>query len=98
MVPLRSAAAKTIHRSQGATETRIVVNFETKKTIPHINYVGLSRVTTLKGLYRTDLPHKKLQLALMSNLKCKDDIPRQPLTFASLPFIKSVHPCSNCVI
>ena len=40
--PLRPAAAKTIHRSQGDTETGIVVNFATKKTIPHIHYVGLS--------------------------------------------------------
>ena len=31
--PLRPAAAKTIHRSQGDTETRIVINFETKRAI-----------------------------------------------------------------
>ena len=28
--PLRPAAAKTIHRSQGDTETRVVVNFGTR--------------------------------------------------------------------
>ena len=44
--PLRPAAAKAIHRSQGDTETKIVVNLETRRTIPHIHYVGLSRVTT----------------------------------------------------
>lgn len=39
--PLRPAAAKTIHRSQGDTENRIVViNLDTKKAIPHIHYVG----------------------------------------------------------
>ena len=53
--PLRPAAAKTIHRSQGDTETRVVVNFETRKTIPHIHYVGLSRVTTIEGLHITNL-------------------------------------------
>ena len=53
--PLRPAAAKTIHRSQGDTETKIVVNFNTKRRIPHIHYVGLSRVTTIEGLYITDL-------------------------------------------
>ena len=53
--PLRRAAAKTIHRSQGDTETRIVVKFKTRRTIPHIHYVGLSRVTTLEGLHITDL-------------------------------------------
>jgi len=45
--PLRPAAAKTIHRSQGDTETNIVVNFNTRRAIPHIHYVGLSRVTTI---------------------------------------------------
>ena len=52
--PSRHAAAKTIHRSQGGTETKIVVNFETRRAIPHIHYVGLSRVTTIDGLYVTD--------------------------------------------
>ena len=33
--PLRPAAAKTIHRSQGDTETKIVMNFSIRKTIPH---------------------------------------------------------------
>ena len=53
--PLRPAAAKTIHRSQGDTENRIVVNSDTTTAIPHIHYVGLSRVTTIEGLYITDL-------------------------------------------
>ena len=58
--PLRPAAAKTIHRSQGDTESKIVVNFSTKRTIPHIHYVGLSRVTTIEGLYITDLCESKI--------------------------------------
>ena len=58
--PLRPAAAKTIHRSQGDTETKIVVNFSTRRTIPHIHYVGLSRVTTFEGLYITDLCEDKI--------------------------------------
>ena len=57
---LRPAAAKTIHRSQGDTETNIVVNFNTRKAIPHIHYVGLSRVTTIEGLYITDLCESKI--------------------------------------
>ena len=58
--PLRPAAAKTIHRSQGDTEQRIVVNFNTKRAVPHIHYVGLSRVTTIEGLYITDLCEEKI--------------------------------------
>ena len=57
---MKPAAAKTIHRSQGDTQTRIVVNFETRRTIPHIHYVGLSRVTTIDGLFITDLCESKI--------------------------------------
>ena len=58
--PLRPAAAKTIHRSQGDTEQKIVVNFNTRRAIPHIHYVGLCRVTTIEGLYITDLCEEKI--------------------------------------
>ena len=58
--PLRPAAAKTIHRSQGDTESKIVVNFSTRRTIPHIHYVGLSRVTTIEVLYVTHLSESKI--------------------------------------
>ena len=57
---LRPAAAKTIHRSQGDTEQKIVVDFNTRRAIPHIHYVGLSRVTTIEGLYITDLCEEKI--------------------------------------
>ena len=61
--PLRPAAAKAIHRSQGDTENRIVVNFDTRTAIPHIHYVGLSRVTTIEGLYITDLCENKIAVS-----------------------------------
>lgn len=61
--PLRPASAKTIHRSQGDTETRIVVNFETKRAIPHIHYVGLSRVTAIEGLHITNLCEDKITVS-----------------------------------
>ena len=58
--PLRPAAAKTIHRSQGDAEQKIVVNFNTRRSIPHIHYVGLSRVTAIEGLFITDLCEDKI--------------------------------------
>ena len=61
--PLRQAATKTIHRSQGDTETRIVLNFETKRAIPHIHYVGLSCVTAIKGLHITNLCKDKISVS-----------------------------------
>ena len=67
--PSRPAAAETIHRSQGDTETKIAVNFNTKRTIPHIHYVGLSRVTTIEGLYITDLCESKI--AVNSQVKAE---------------------------
>ena len=57
--PLGAAATKTIHRSQGSTETKIVVNFDTKKAIHHIHYIGLSRVTAREGFYITKLCEDK---------------------------------------
>ena len=61
--PLRPAAAKTIHRSQGDTESRIVVNLETRRAIPLIHYVALSRVTTINGLFITDLCEDKIAVS-----------------------------------
>ena len=60
--PLRPAAAKTIHRSQGDTEERIVVNFNTRRAIAHIHYIGLSRVTTIEGIFITDLCEEKIAI------------------------------------
>ena len=65
--PLRpaAAAAKTINRSQGIAENTIiiVVNFDTRKRIPHIHYVELSTVTTIEGLYITDLCENKIAVS-----------------------------------
>ena len=58
--PLHPAGAKTIHRSQGDTKTKIVVNVSTRKTILHIYYVELSRVASIEGLYITDLCENKI--------------------------------------
>ena len=75
--PLRPAAAKTIDRSQGDTEHKIVVNFNTKRAIPHIHYVGLSRVTTIEGLYITDL--------------CEGKIAVNPHVMAEMDILRSEH-------
>ena len=52
---MRPTSAKTVQRSQGDTQSQVVVNLNTKRTTPHIHYVALSRVTTIEGLYITDL-------------------------------------------
>ena len=58
--PLQLAVARTIHKSQSSTCSELVVNFFTKKSPPkhfweHLIYVGLSRVSSLKGLYVVNL-------------------------------------------
>ena len=75
--PLRHAAAKTIHRSQGDTEQNIVVNFNTRRSIPHIHYVGLSRVTAIEGLFITDL--------------CEDKIAVNPHVAAEMEHLRNEH-------
>ena len=63
--PLRPAAAKTIHKSQGDTMNDVVVSLDTtcKAKIPHIHYVALSRVRSLNGLHILDLNKDKITVA-----------------------------------
>ncbi|XP_078357307.1 uncharacterized protein LOC144642199, partial [Oculina patagonica] len=61
--PLRPSAGKTIHRSQGDTETEVVVDLTSRRAIPHIHYVALSRVTTIDGLHIKNLNEKKITVS-----------------------------------
>ncbi|MDY7542214.1 MULTISPECIES: ATP-dependent DNA helicase [unclassified Cryobacterium] len=51
--PLRLAWAVTIHKSQGATYERAIVDLGTRVFSPGQTYVALSRLTNLDGLYLT---------------------------------------------
>ena len=88
--PLQLAAAKTVHRSQGDTQTQIVVNLKVKRPIPHMHYVALSRVTTIEGLYVTDLCENRISVdqkvvAEMEQLRTER---RLPLCFTPLYDVK----------
>ncbi|XP_069109201.1 uncharacterized protein [Argopecten irradians] len=60
--PLQPSAAKTVHKAQGATLDKVVVSLsQTKKRkIPHIHYVALSRVRSLKNLHIIDFNEDSL--------------------------------------
>ncbi len=61
--PLRPSAGKTIHRSQGDTETEVVVDLTSRRAIPPIHYVALSRVTTIDGLHIKNLNEKTITVS-----------------------------------
>uniref|UniRef100_A0A8C4NJN1 ATP-dependent DNA helicase n=1 Tax=Eptatretus burgeri TaxID=7764 RepID=A0A8C4NJN1_EPTBU len=60
--PLRPAAAKTIHRSQGDTLDKLVIDLDGRK-MRRIHYVGLSHVKSLDQLYILNLNEDKIRLS-----------------------------------
>jgi ATP-dependent exoDNAse (exonuclease V) alpha subunit len=51
--PLRLAWAVTIHKSQGKTYDRAIVDLGQRSFAPGQTYVALSRISQLDGLYLT---------------------------------------------
>ena len=71
-VSFKAISGKTVHRSQGDTETEIVVDLYFRRAIRHIHYVALSRITTIEGLHIRDLNEQKICVSG----KAKDEINR----------------------
>ena len=69
--PLRSAAAKTVHRSQGTTVNNVVVNLSVH-AFSYIHYVTLSRLRSMDGLYITDLKENEIHVDEKLLKKCYD--------------------------
>jgi len=60
--PLRQSSGKTIHRCQGDTLDRVVVDFTTTRKEAHTHYVGMSRVKSLDGLFILNLCADKISV------------------------------------
>ena len=52
-LPLKAAWAVTIHKSQGKTYDRAIIDLGSGAFAPGQTYVALSRLTSLDGLYLT---------------------------------------------
>lgn len=60
--PVHLAAARTIHKAQGATFDGGVIHLGGSK-IDHINYVGLSRVKQMSNLYILEMNENKISVS-----------------------------------
>ena len=62
--PLQPSAGRTVHRAQGTTLDKVVIDLSQRKTrkVPHIHYVALSRVRSIQNLQILNFNEKALSL------------------------------------
>ncbi|MCP4062067.1 MAG: ATP-binding domain-containing protein, partial [Gammaproteobacteria bacterium] len=63
MIPLRPSGAKTVHRSQGSTYKKVVIDFTNATGKNHLVYVAISRVTKLSGLFLVGFKEKLITVS-----------------------------------
>ena len=53
LFPLQPAAGRSVHRAQGITLDKVVIDLTQNATrkVPHLHYVALSRVRSMQNLY-----------------------------------------------
>ena len=67
--PIMPSAAKTVHKSQGSTVDKLVVDLKSGRSNPGIHYVALSRVRKLKNLHILDFNEARLTLDESVNIE-----------------------------
>jgi hypothetical protein len=62
--PLQPSAGRSVHRAQGSTLDRVVIDLSQRKTrkVPHLHYVALSRVRSIENLQIINLNDKALHV------------------------------------
>ncbi|WP_353988720.1 ATP-dependent DNA helicase [Ruicaihuangia caeni] len=80
--PLRLAWAVTIHKSQGKTYERAIVDLGTRSFAPGQTYVALSRITSIDGLFLT----RPLR---PSDIRVDEHVRRFMSTAAAIPAIEA---------
>jgi len=67
--PLILCAAKTIHKAQGSSVDKIVIDMTSRRKIHHLHYVAISRVRSLTGLHIINL--SKDQISVDNSVACE---------------------------
>lgn len=62
--PLQHSAGRSVHRAQGSTLEKVVIDLSQRKThnVPHLHYVALSRVRSMENLQILNFNEKALSL------------------------------------
>ena len=60
--PLVLCAAKTIHKSQGSSVDKIVIDMTSRRKVHHLHYVAISRVRSLQGLHIINLSKNQISI------------------------------------
>lgn len=94
--PLRAAAAKTVHKAQGATVEQVVVDLSQTQVrrVPHIHYVALSRVKKLENLYILNLNETSITLDERVTLEMQRLRTKAVLELCYTPLYK-INPCNT---
>jgi ATP-dependent exoDNAse (exonuclease V) alpha subunit len=82
--PLALAWAMTIHKSQGLTLLKAIIELGPKEFAPGLSFVAISRVKTLAGLaFKSSFPLSRLQRSVTETVKMleADTVRRENLGF-----------------
>ena len=91
--PLQPAAGRSVYRAQGTTLDSLVIDLTQKRTrkVPHLHYVALSRVRSMKNLYILNFNDKARQLdsRVVTEMERLNNVAQLQLCYTPLDVIDS---------